>query len=219
MTTLIDMLVYVSLDTQGLGVNQVRRYWHLRHCKCLCGKQPSSRRLFDIQEDFFHMRMTEIIHWLSCRIVAPLTLAHPFLVIIISSLYKKKRMASFSKAYGDNLSTLHCWHMLSSPNFSKVFDEYRVTNTTWYNTTPWILQCRSNLYVFFLILIKSKNLSPFLAMVLIWLKRWWFKVGQGCAIRQFPPRQNLSFTVLFDIKWLVIRTNLQLPYLHRRLFS
>ena len=143
----------------------------------------------------------------------------PGVVIIISSLYKKKRMASFSKAYGDNLSTLHRWHMLSSPNFSKVFDEYRVTNTTWYNTTPWILQCRSNLYVFFLILIKSKNLSPFLAMVLIWLKRWWFKVGQGCAIRQFPPRQNLSFTVLFDIKWLVIRTNLQLPYLHRRLFS
>ena len=34
------------------------------------------------EEDFFRTRMTGIIHWLSCRIVAPPTLAHPFLVII-----------------------------------------------------------------------------------------------------------------------------------------
>ena len=73
------------------------------------------------------MRMTGIIHWLSCPIVAPPTLVHPFLVIITYFLiqFKKKRMASFSKAYWDNLTTLHRWHISSSPNFSTVFDEYR----------------------------------------------------------------------------------------------
>ena len=51
--------------------------------------------LFDIQEKFFRMRMTEIIRWLSCGIVAPTTLAHLFLVIITQFLIQEKKDGVF----------------------------------------------------------------------------------------------------------------------------
>ena len=50
---------------------------------------------FDIQEEFFRMRMTEIIRWLSCGIVAPPTLAHPFLVIITQFPIQQKEDGVF----------------------------------------------------------------------------------------------------------------------------
>ena len=51
--------------------------------------------LFDIQEEFFRMRMTEIIRWLSCGIVTPPTLAHPFLVIITQLPVQEKKDGVF----------------------------------------------------------------------------------------------------------------------------
>ena len=51
--------------------------------------------LFDIQEKIFRMKMTEIIRWLSCGIVAPPTLAHPFLLIITQFLIQEKKDGVF----------------------------------------------------------------------------------------------------------------------------
>ena len=52
--------------------------------------------LFNIQEEFsVRMRMTEIIHRLSCGIAAPPTLAHPFLVIITQFPIQQKEDGVF----------------------------------------------------------------------------------------------------------------------------
>ena len=51
--------------------------------------------LFDIQEEFFRMRITEMIRGLSCGIVAPPTLAHPLLVIITQFPMQEKKDSVF----------------------------------------------------------------------------------------------------------------------------